>query len=98
MRSPWQLIMWKRKQFNKGQTRFENRLGVGGGGCKVGRAEQRRGRGGGEMERWRDGGGGRRERGAGGATVCGCAVAAPLLVSPPAVACEGSVSVPRTPQ
>lgn len=35
MRSPWQLIMWKRKQFNKGQTHFENRLGkgkVGGGG------------------------------------------------------------------
>lgn len=37
MRSPWQLIMWKRKQFNKGQTRFENRLGRGGVGCKVGR-------------------------------------------------------------
>lgn len=31
MRSPWQLIMWKRKQFNKGQTRFENRLGREGG-------------------------------------------------------------------
>lgn len=46
MRSPWQLIMWKRKQFNKGQTRFENRLGR-----EV--AVKRRGeqsRGGGEME------------------------------------------------
>lgn len=32
MRSPWQLIMWKRKQFNKGQTHFENRLGKGKGG------------------------------------------------------------------
>lgn len=51
-----------------------------------------------EVERWRDGGGGREERGGGGTTVCGCAVAAPLLVSPPAAACEGSVSVPRTPQ
>lgn len=58
MRSPWQLIMWKRKQFNKGQTRFENRLG-GGGGCKVGRGEESRAE---EVGRWRDrgreGGGG----------------------------------------
>lgn len=40
MRSPWQLIMWKRKQFNKGQTHFENRLGkgkAGGRGSKGGR-------------------------------------------------------------
>lgn len=83
MRSPWQLIMWKRKQFNKGQTRFENRLGRGGsggsggggGGCKVGRAEQRRE----EVER--DGGievG--REAGAGGVFVA--VVAALELVSP----------------
>lgn len=50
MRSPWQLIMWKRKQFNKGQTRFENRLGRG---VAVKRGVERRGkqsRGGGEME------------------------------------------------
>lgn len=56
MRSPWQLIMWKRKQFNKGQTRFENRLGrgEGGGACEggVGCKEERRAEktGGGEME------------------------------------------------
>lgn len=36
MRSPWQLIMWKRKQFNKGQTHFENRLGKGKGGGGTG--------------------------------------------------------------
>lgn len=59
MRSPWQLIMWKRKQFNKGQTRFENRLGRGVA-VKRGeerKAEQRRE----EVGRWRDrgkGGGG----------------------------------------
>lgn len=52
MRSPWQLIMWKRKQFNKGQARFENRLG-GGGGYIAARGEQMRG---GQEE------GGRRER------------------------------------
>lgn len=40
MRSPWQLIMWKRKQFNKGQTRFENRLG---GSYIAARGEQMRG-------------------------------------------------------
>lgn len=40
MRSPWQLIMWKRKQFNKGQTRFENRLGRG---VAVKRGEESRG-------------------------------------------------------
>lgn len=49
MRSPWQLIMWKRKQFNKGQTRFENRLGRGC--CKAGRGEESRGE-----RRWGDGG------------------------------------------
>lgn len=88
MRSPWQLIMWKRKQFNKGQTRFENRLGrvaaVEGGVAAVKWGEQSRGEGGGEMER--DGGGD------GG--VCGCRRS--VACFPPA--CEGSVSVPRTPE
>lgn len=47
MRSPWQLIMWKRKQFNKGQTRFENRLGrEGGSAVKWGEEE---------VGRWREG-------------------------------------------
>lgn len=40
MRSPWQLIMWKRKQFNKGQTHFENRLGPGRGRAGGRRAER----------------------------------------------------------
>lgn len=48
MRSPWQLIMWKRKQFNKGQTRFENRLGRG---VAVKRGEESKGE-----RRWGDGG------------------------------------------
>lgn len=48
MRSPWQLIMWKRKQFNKGQTHFENRLGkgkAGGRGSRGAGAGGRRGAG-----------------------------------------------------
>lgn len=58
MRSPWQLIMWKRKQFNKGQTRFENRLGrEGRGGCKEESREERRW-GDGGIEKGRKGGGG----------------------------------------
>lgn len=48
MRSPWQLIMWKRKQFNKGQTRFENRLG---GAVKREADERRAGGGAGKTER-----------------------------------------------
>lgn len=58
MRSPWQLIMWKRKQFNKGQTRFENRLGRGGGCKEERRAEQRRWGDGGIERGWEGGGGG----------------------------------------
>lgn len=60
MRSPWQLIMWKRKQFNKGQTRFENRLGGvvkreaderrAGGGWGGGQEIQREGKRVGERE------------------------------------------------
>lgn len=55
MRSPWQLIMWKRKQFNKGQTRFENRLG--GGAVKREADERRAGGGAGKTEGGRERGG-----------------------------------------
>lgn len=57
MRSPWQLIMWKRKQFNKGQTRFENRLGRGAA-VKRGEESRAEGRGDGGIERGRWGVGG----------------------------------------
>ncbi len=66
MRSPWQLIMWKRKQFNKGQARFENRLG--GGSYIAARGEQMRGgqEEGGSSDR------GERERERGKTTESGC--------------------------